>query len=225
MLPKAQRTATRDLWYRGDSLSTRQQVYGGPSTTLDLESGITFKTTDPKRELLALMKTRLTPVLDTRFDIDRHVDPTLSAPLHELESVHGAALQWLPESSLLVIEASDGSLRTFSLIRNTAHGSVSHLLGESRELRPDEDTLTVVPGVIGAYPNAFYRAKAAELPAMTAAIGKLRSEADYAAFARRWAVRRTNPDFWAFSDALIDRYQKDQSLEAGILDYNRYEDR
>jgi hypothetical protein len=38
-------------------------------------------------------------------------------------------------------------------------------------------------------------------------------------------VRRTNPDFWAFSDALIDRYQKDQSLEAGILDYNRFENR
>lgn len=225
MLPKAQRKATRDAWYRGDSLDTREQVYGGPATTLDLESRIPFKTTDPKRELLGLMKTRLAPVLDLRFDIDRHVAPALRTPLHELESVHGAALQWLPESSLLVVETPDGNLRTFSLIRNTAHGSVSHLLGERRELRPDEDTLTVVPGVIGAYPNAFYRVKASELPAMTAAVGQLRSEADYAAFARRWAVRRTNPDFWAFSDAVIDRYQKDQSLEAGILDYNRFENR
>jgi hypothetical protein len=225
LLPKAQRAATRDQWYRGDSLATREQVYGGPSTTLDAESGIRFKTADPKRELLGLMKTRLAPVLDTRFDIDLHAPSELRAPLHELENMHGAVLQWLPESSLLVVEMPDGKLRTFSVLRNTAHASVSHLLGERRELRPDEDTLTVVPGVIGAYPNAFYRVKAAELPAMTAAIGQLRSEADYAAFARRWAVRRTNPDFWAFSDALIDRYRKDQSLEAGILDYNRFENR
>ena len=225
LLPKAQRVATRDQWYRGESLATREQVYGGPSTMLPVESGIRFTTGDPKRELLGMMKTKLAPVLDTRFDIDRQVAPTLRGPLHELESVRGSALQWLPESALLVVDAPNGDKLTFSLLRNTAHASVSNLLGERRELRPDEDTLTVVPGVIGSYPNAFYRATAAELPAMTAAIRQLRSEADYAAFSKRWAVRRTNPDFWAFSDALIDRYRKDQSLEAGILDYNRFENR
>jgi hypothetical protein len=137
-----------------------------------------------------------------------------------LRQAHRAA-----ESALLVVEAADGTKTTFSLLRNTAHSSVSHLVGERRELRPDEDTLTIVPGVIGSYPNAFYRATVAELPAMTAAMRELRSEADYATFSKRWAVRRTNPDFWAFSDAVIDRYQKDQPLEAGILDYNRFENR
>ena len=82
-----------------------------------------------------------------------------------------------------------------------------------------------MPGVLGSYPNAFYRVPAAELPAMTEAIRQLRSEADYAALATRWAVRRTSPDFWAFSDALAARYRKDQPLEAGILDYNRFENR
>ena len=48
---------------------------------------------------------------------------------------------------------------------------------------------------------------------------------DYAAFAKRWAVRRNSPDFWAFSDALLDRYRKDQPIEAGVLDYNRFENR
>ena len=60
---------------------------------------------------------------------------------------------------------------------------------------------------------------------MAAAIRGLRSEADYAAFAQRWAVRRTNPEFWAFSDGLDARYRKDQPLEAGVLDYNRFENR
>ena len=140
------------------------------------------------------------------------------------QRVRGTSLQWLPESALLVVETPTGDV-TLSLLRNTAHASVSNLLGERRELRPDEDTLTVVPGVLGSYPNAFYRVRAAELPAMAAAIRQLRSQADYAVFAKRWAVRRNSPDFWAFSDALLDRYRKDQSIEAGVLDYNRFENR
>ena len=60
---------------------------------------------------------------------------------------------------------------------------------------------------------------------MAAAIAPAPLEADYAAFAERCAVRRTAPDFWAFSDGLVDRYRRDQPLQAGILDYNRFENR
>ena len=35
------------------------------------------------------------------------------------------------------------------------------------ELLPAENTLTVVPGFIGAYPNAIYRVRRADLPALT----------------------------------------------------------
>ena len=102
---------------------------------------------------------------------------------------------------------------------------MSHLLGERKELRPDENALTLVPGVIGAYPNAFLRVSPAQLPAMAEAIRNLKSETDYAAFAERFAVRRTNPAFWAVSDALVERYRRDQPLQAGVLDLNRYENR
>ena len=100
---------------------------------------------------------------------------------------------------------------------------MSHLLGERKELIPEEDTLTLAPGIIFNYPNAFYRVRSVDLPAMISALQGLRSEGDYAAFTKRWAVRRDNQDFWAFSDALHQRYFHDQTLEAGILDYNRLE--
>ena len=67
----------------------------------------------------------------------------------------------------------------FSLLRNTGHRNVSHLMREEGQLAPDENTLTVVPGFIGAYPNAILRATPAELPALTAALGALASQADY----------------------------------------------
>lgn len=225
LLPKAARIPTRDFWYRGAGQGAREQVYGGPGTTLELESGIAYKTADPQLELYGLLKARLAPVLERRYELSGHAPAALQAPLKELAAVQGAALQWLPEQALLQVDQPDGAAATFSLVRNTAHASVSHLLGERLELLPQEHTLTVVPGVLGSYPNAFYRAKAAELPALVTALRQLRSEADYAAFTRRWAVRRDNPGFWTFSDALQRRYARDDPLEGGVLDYNRLENR
>jgi hypothetical protein len=85
--------------------------------------------------------------------------------------------------------------------------------------------LSLIPGVLGSYPNALYHAQAAELPWLAADLGRLKSATDYAALTRRWAIRRDNPNFWSFSDALMQRYAHEQPLEAGVLDYNRLENR
>ncbi len=85
--------------------------------------------------------------------------------------------------------------------------------------------MTVVPGFIGAYPNAIYSLKPDELPAFTQALARLASESDYRAFADRFAVRRTAGDFWAASDKLHDAYQAWAPLEAGLFDYGRFENR
>jgi len=223
-LPRSERIATRDQWYRDVDEARRAQVYGGPGTTLDVETSIPYKDGDAKEQFLALLQSRLKLVLDTRLQLAGRVTPELAAPLRELQAIRGAALQWIPEATLLVVEGSDGTPSTFSLLRDTGHANVSNLV-EGKELRPDENTLTVVPGVVGSYPNAFYRARAAELPALAAAMRGLRSEQDYDAFTRRWSVRRNNPVFWAFSDDLHARYSRDQSLEAGVLDYSRLENR
>ena len=222
-LPQAQRLAVRDQWYRGVGEQARAQVYGGPATTLAVDSGIAFRSADPARELMARIQARLAPVMNGRHDWRQHTPAALHPALQTLAGLKGEALQWLPEASLLELTGPDGSRRTYSLLRNTAHASVSHLLGESLELLPQEYTLTLAAGVIGSYPNAFYRARAAELPALASAIASLRSEADYAAFSRRWAVRRDDPGFWAFSDALLQREAQAAPLTHGVLDYSRME--
>jgi hypothetical protein len=65
----------------------------------------------------------------------------------------------------------------------------------------------------------------AQLPELARAIQGLASEADYRALADRFAVRRTDPGFWATSDALMQAYAQWSPLEAGLLDYNRLENR
>ncbi|MFC5608587.1 fatty acid cis/trans isomerase [Variovorax soli] len=225
LLPKDQREAVRDAWYRGDSASTRQQVYGGPAR-LDADSSIRYRTQDAKTELLGLLERRVAPLAAAQFpDLRREPDAALRSQLLRLAQVRGASLSWANESSVLAVESPGQPTRWFSLLRDTGHNSVSYFLREKAQLRPDENTLTVVPGVLGSYPNAFYRVQQRELPAFTEALGRLASETDYAAFSQRFAVRRTAADFWAFSDALNDAYAREQPLAAGILDYNRLENR
>lgn len=222
-LPKEQRIPVRDYWYRNVDDATRQQVYGGPATTLDVDSGVRYKTQDARLELMQLLKQRLAPALNTRFDWRQRTPAALQALLQPYTTLSGAALQWMPETAVMVVELPDGKQLNYTLLRNTAHASVTHLLGEELALLPEEDTLTLLPGIVGAYPNAFYRLRAAELPELAAAISRLKSEKDYAALAQRWAVRRDTPDFWAFSDALLDRQAQDEPVSSGILDYSRLE--
>lgn len=149
LLPRASRITTRDLWYRGAGERARQQVYGGPGTTLNADSGIAFHTDDPRRELMLKLRDRLAPALSDTLDW-RHDTPPASQPaLAALARLQGASLQWMPEFAVLVVSATDGRTRQYSLMRDTGHASVSNLLDEKVELLPDENALTLTRGIVG----------------------------------------------------------------------------
>lgn len=218
-LPQADRIRVRDHWYRGDSARTRDQVYGGDAV-LPIETGIQFRTEDPMRELMGLLRTRLAPIVDRSRDIEGIPDAGLRQALQQLAAVRGPTLSLLPELSHLAIIDSDGKESYFSLIRNTGHSTVSHLLAEAHTLLPAENTLTVARGLVGSYPNTFYRIDQKALPDFTRELAALGTEHDYTRFADRYAVRRSNPTFWAFSDTLHARH-----AGRGLLDYNRLDNR
>jgi hypothetical protein len=224
LLPRSQRDAVRNYWYRGASESVKEYLYGSKAW-FNQDSGIDYHTTDPQRELYGLLRARLAPVLDNKFDLSTVKDSTLRTELEELAAVRGRSLSLMPELAFLRLDDPDAPSRYFTLVRNTGHSNVSRLLSEDKELLPDENTLTVVPGFIGAYPNAFYVMQRAALPKFTAAVRSLRSETDYRLLADRFAIRRTNPKFWAYSDALQDAHVSWDPVDAGLLDYNRFENR
>jgi hypothetical protein len=224
LLPQRLRSSTAMHWYRGATGEAAEYVYGR-NAYLPTESAVRYRGADAQRELYALLQQRLAPVLDERFDLSALPDPALRAGLQALASVQGASLSWWPEMSVLRIDGAAGGARYFTLLRNTGHANVAHLAREKSELLPAENTLTVVPGFIGAYPNALYRAELAELEALREAIAGLKSEADYRRLADRFALRRTSGAFWAASDALHDAYRAWAPREAGLFDYNRLHNR
>jgi hypothetical protein len=223
-LPRATRKSLRDYWYRGASRHTKEYLHGR-AAYFDQEPGITYRSADPQRELYDLLKTRLAPVLGDRYDLARVEDAALRRDLAALARLRGRSLSFLPEASFLRVDGAGPPARHFTLLRDTGHANVAHVFSESRELRPDEDALTVVPGFIGAYPNALYSLRRADLPALTRAVGGLSSEADYRELADRFAVRRSDPGFWAHSDALHDAFARAAPGEAGLFDYSRLENR
>jgi hypothetical protein len=224
LLPKAQRRPTALHWYRGATDEADEYVYG-KYARLDIDSAVRYRGGDAQAELYTLLQQRLAPVLDQRFALSGVSDRALRAELSALAELRGASLSRLPEMSLLRVEAPGAATRHFTLLRNTGHANVAHLAREKAELLPNENTLTVVPGFIGAYPNAIYRVDAAALPQFRAAVAGMASEADYRQLADRHAVRRTDPAFWATSDALHAAYVDWSPLEAGLFDLNRFENR
>ena len=228
LLPSQERERERDFWYRDAHQSVKDYVYGR-HIRVKQESGITYKTNQPKRELFDLLRERLTGALNQAYNVQGEPEAELRAQLQALAQIHGKALQWLPEVAVLTITSGkgreDGQDHVFTLLHDNGFSNIASLFNQQSRRLPDEDGLTVARGLIGAYPNAFYRVEQAALPEFTAAVAGLTSEADYRKLAERFAVRRTNQDFWRHSDVVHDAYRRIDPIDSGLLDYNRLENR
>jgi hypothetical protein len=215
LLPSDSRQAVHDRWYRG----ARRQ---GPAVLHDTaayyphETAVRYTSSAPLPELYGMLKKRSTT---SRYDL-----PAAWPELQRLAALRGAALAHLPEASILTVVDAHGE-HHFSLIANRAHSNVAELFDEAERRLPAEDSLLVASGFIPAYPNAFFVVNAADLAKFVDRAASLGSEADYAALGGAYGVRRTDPRFWAHSDRLHLAWQSWAPKEAGLFDYNRFENR
>ena len=60
---------------------------------------------------------------------------------------------------MMTIETASGP-KTVTLVHNDGHTNVATMFDEKARRVPAEDTLTVVPGFLGAYPNALLQGEA-----------------------------------------------------------------
>ena len=97
-------------------------------------------------------------------------------------------------------------------------------IARAAERRQDREDTGGVPITNATRPETIEALADGSLPAL-GAVEQLKSEADYVALASRFAIRRTDDRFWSHSDALHAAYRRSSSVEAGLFDYNRYENR
>jgi hypothetical protein len=222
--PLAGRQAVHDRWYRGADRASIAELWD-TRAYFRHDTGIRYATSDPLAELYAMMKKRAAPVASPRY---APASSGLSAaPLRELNrlaALRGRALSHLPEAAILTVR-DGGRERHFSLIANRAHSNVAELFDEAERRLPAEDSLLVANGFIPAYPNAFFIVQSEQLAGFVDAVARLGSESDYAALAAAHGIRRTDARFWPHSDALHLAWRQAAPREAGLFDYNRFENR
>ena len=216
LLPPARRAELVANWYRGATGGGLERV----KSELLGETGlpnIEYKTRKPELELFEMLRSRVRPVLATRYEL-----PPVETALTRLAAVRGVAASWLPEASFLSLR--DGAETThFSILRESAHTNVAHLFGESARRIKEEDALTVTPGFATAYPNALFAIERNQLDAFVDAIARLDGEPAYRALRMRYGVLRNSPQFWPHSDQINAANHALGPIDSGLFDYNRLE--
>lgn len=225
LLPQDERLRLADFWYRDTEKGVKKYLLNYDQQALN-EVKIPYRTTTPKLELFAMLKDKLKPVLTDDYDIYKKSLPfEHSLSLAKINRVRGVAANLLPEQSLVTLVNSSGQQQVFTLIRNTGHSNISSLLLENINLLPEEDYLTIVPGVIGSYPSVLFRVNEFRLQQFVDQLSSLKDDDDYEKLLDQFGIRRSDRNFWQHSDELHAWYKKHQPLQYGLLDYNRLENR
>ena len=221
-LPPARRRALADAWYRGVDGKAKDRV-DAELTSSRSTTSIHFQSATPELELFAMWKSALGRALATGYDLDHVESAEVRSALERLALVRGAAASRMPEMSFVAIAHGDGTEGYASILRDSAHTNVAQLFAEKARRVTEEDTLSVVRGFLGAYPNALFAVPAGQLDAFVDAVTKLDREADYQALRARFGVLRTSPAFWTYSDRISEAYARQAPIEGGLFDYNRLE--
>jgi hypothetical protein len=219
-LPPARRKELDDAWYRGVGGKAKERV-DAELAGEKADAGIHFKSATPELELFTMWKGALGTALATGYDLDHLDDAPVRAALEKLAGVHGIAASFMPETSFVAIERAGGGETYASILRESAHTNVAQLFAEQARRVKEEDSLTVVRGFLGAYPNALFTIPPGQLDAFVDAVAKVDGDAAYKALRARFGVLRTSPSFWGFSDRITEAYRRQAPLESGLFDYNR----
>ncbi|OEF77052.1 9-hexadecenoic acid cis-trans isomerase, partial [Vibrio splendidus 1F-157] len=225
LLPKDVRHIEHSSWYKNQSAQLSDYLQRNIAP-FDQPTSVVYKTAAPKRELLNMIKDKLAPVLDSRFDIvETGFGRKNEALLNQVNLIKGVGLRHVPQLVMIMIEGENGEEQLFTMIHNNAHSNISSLFNEEGNRDYANDDLTLVRGVVGSYPAAYLSLTESEIPTLVKTLQNLNTEEDYVALLDKFAVRRSSSEFWPFSDRVHRWYKKDQPIEFGLLDYNRFENR
>ncbi|MGA3339093.1 MAG: fatty acid cis/trans isomerase [Methylocella sp.] len=174
-LPPSQRASLRKSWYLGGPLTNLKLRYVFPLVDSTAPTGVIYHDeANAKAELVEQVLNEHLPLQVRGFPdalnwkilplpLDAGVAPKLTGPeqaLREIASIKAVSTtpvaRFLPDLGVVLVRGEDGHTRLYSLVHNREHANVSWMLSETERFAPQEDSLTVRAGVLGAYPNPSY---------------------------------------------------------------------
>jgi hypothetical protein len=238
-IPVSERRKILDSWYAGIREDMENSM--GNMDWLEVETFSGYKTDDPQRELYDAIIGRLGPQAGGSSYLYRCTGDACNDPaggeikqqadraMRTIASIEGRQLDVFPDVALVRVETDDPATDlAYTLIRNKAYTDVTSLFysEKNRDTRDlQHDTLTVVEGIEGSYPNFFFVVTPEELEDFTNRLKVVDTRDDYERFVGIYGVRRTSDSFWQTADWFQDYYAQQKPLLYGILDLNRYANR
>ena len=220
-LPPETRVELRDYWYRGARSATKEAFFGDKSV-VNQPSDIEFKTSDPKREFLSIMRDRIYGANAEPYDYHPGASPAMISAFDKLQSSVGAHNTFMPHVSFVNV-IGPGRDQAYSLIRNMGYSNTAQLFKEKQRVIAAESSLTVARGFIGAYPNYFFQVAESQITLFAHDIATMKTKADYNALVEYYGVHRNAPWFWRVSDKFHEMQKMQDPINAGLMDYNRYQ--
>jgi hypothetical protein len=242
-LPPDQRLALYRYWYRDTGqpeklehlLTHSREKYGIRAT------GIDYTTADGKKEFLVQAYQHLG---DARSSLDTinlcrefpvhcaalKLDPQTEAvdkAFRRVSNTKGEITDVLPNVTFVrvIIDESVENDLVYTFVRNKSYLNTTALVPKEKTRVKSEDTVDVVKGFVGAYPNFFLELRFDDLQAFVDQYLAIDSYARYDALIEKYGKRRSNPQFWQSADWFHAKYRHDNPIYAGVFDLNRYQNR
>ena len=232
-LPKESRVDYFDSWYEG-WLAQYLSVYTPSNNKVD----ISYKTNDYKKEFVEKLfeytnmkkdpinfiedgykKTPIKSVYSTKEEIEESFK-TLTLPnssqLIQNFNDSGSNLAFIK------IELNSGENLVYSLVINRWHKNVALLFDEESRLDSSKDRINFIRGFVGSYPNAFVIVKQNDLGDFFNLLQNYQDNEIDNKKLLTYVINRANPNFWEIFDWFDKEFKKQDSLEYGLFDLNRY---
>jgi len=237
-MPEEQRRSMMESWYKGvDPKNVTYYDAGIPSK-------IQFKTDDPKREFIEeIVNNYILPETGIKFDRVNYLPKgkefpplpdqyeTMADYLQAFRSVSQPGTEFFSlvddfnaNVVYVRIRKNDGTDAVVSLVINRWHDNVTFMFNEKKALDPTKDNADFLVGFYGSYPNYFIDIQQDDLPDffdLLANLSKLSEEEASMRF-RKYGINRANTNFWEHYDWFQERFNREQPVQSGLFDLNRY---
>lgn len=228
LMPEGKRDELRKSFTPGFSTpaATPMRGAGYPSAVQDLDGA------RPVAHMVSKLRTYLGPEIARGDGLEG--DPMVALPaspariatpadadaaLALLAAKSTALAAVLPEVTWLTVDTGNEKLR-YTLVANRIFGSSRRTVDAESVHRPELDSVSVIRGRRGGFPQLFLTVPMAQLAAFVAAANG--APAERAALRTKYEIARNSPAFWATLDEEHERAIKDEPLHAGIIDTSAY---
>ena len=237
-LPRGERKAMLKSWYIGAYSDADLE-----DISLDnIKTAIEYKHLNAKSELISrVVHERFKKSVNIAFDPINYTKPNERKPkmpkefqsredfikaIKSITAKGSGFVRFMSDSGannmFVRVTMADGTYMTRNLIINRWHDNVNSLFAERFRLDSSKDSMDILEGHIGSYPNAFVIVDFKDFEDFVRLMKSMTGTDDEIARLKKYFVSRSDPQFWEIYDWFTEEFKRTDPINAGLYDLNRY---